>query len=120
MGKIVYGPGGKKLFYIDGVEVPEEEFHVKFPSRIKDLLRTTLAKKRPVPGGHLPGNWPATSEAMACNPQNVEKANAILEKAGVTGARHDETGMLHLADRGARRDVMRLRKLHDRSGGYGD
>ena len=62
-----------------------------------------------------------SSDAMAVHPSQIEAIMARNKKHGVQGVSYDPAdGRAILADRGARRDLMRLEGVHDNEGGYGD
>lgn len=106
--KIVYGPGGKKLFFIDGEEVTAEEYAATVhPWKIKDLL----SKMRP-PGGTQAAGWPKTSLALACHPEQVAEMNARNKQHGV-GTRYSADGVAHVPDAADFRRLQRLEKVHD-------
>lgn len=112
--KIVYGRSPLKRFYLDDVEVTEEEFHAAVPTRVGDLLKAGKP-----PDGHRPACWPATSWALSVHPKQVKEANARAKRHGIA-VRYDATGKCHLSGKGARRDLMRLEGMHDNEGCYGD
>ena len=111
-GKIVYRSHGEDYF-IDGKEVSKEEFDETFPP--KPLGHA------PALGGNTSSCWPLKSDAMAVHPSQIKEAMERNKKHGVVGVSYDpKDGRAILADRGARRDLMKLEGFHDKSGGYGD
>ena len=54
------------------------------------------------------------SEAMGCAPSQVGHFNRELSKAGISGAKFDPGGTLHMKGRKTKLDVMKARGLHDR------
>lgn len=79
-----------------------------------------LASRQP-PRGHTSGCWPMKSDAMAVHPDDIPAALERNKRHGVAGVTYDpKDGRAILADRGARRDLMKLEGVHDKNGGYGD
>ena len=66
-----------------------------------------------------PKCWPMVSEALACHPNQVKKMNARARKHNL-GVHYSRDGRCHIPDRGERKRLMRLEKMHDNEGGYGD
>lgn len=61
------------------------------------------------------------SEAMACHPDQVKEFNEFYKRNGVQGAEHLPNGDLHITSRkNGRNQVMKLRGMVDKDGGYGD
>jgi hypothetical protein len=111
--KIVYGPGGRKLFYIDGKEVTAEEYaETIHPWKIKDLLG-----KMKAPGGTQASGWPKTSVALACHPDQVAEMNARNKQHGI-GTRYDASGTAHVPDAADFRKIQKLERLHDNDSFY--
>ena len=111
--KIVYGPGGKKRFFIGDREVtPEEYAETVHPWKIRDLL----AKMR-APGGTQPAGWPKTSLALSCHPDQVAEMNARNERHGVK-TRYDAGGTAHVPDAADFRRLQKLEKVHDNDSFY--
>ncbi len=77
-------------------------------------------QKPPGTGGNTPSCWPMKSEALAVHPDQIPEALARNKRHGIQGVSYDRLGRAVLADRGARRDLMRLEGVHDNQGGYGD
>jgi len=110
--KIVYGSRGRETYFIENKEVSKEEF---------DSVITRKPLDRPPMQGNTPSCWPMKSDALAVHPEQIPEAMERNKRMGVTGVTYDpEDGRAILADRGARRDLMRVSKVHDNSGSYGD
>jgi hypothetical protein len=121
-GTVHYGPGGAKVFKIDGAEVDAETFHRHFPSRIKDLLaQGKVGRKQAnvVVGGLQTTGWPWVSEALAVGKGQVEEANARARRHGIA-VDYDGDGFAHVRTREARVQLMKLEGVFDKQGGYGD
>ncbi len=72
------------------------------------------------PGAAAPGIWPMVSElALAVDPSQVGEANARAKRHGV-GVEYRPDGAAVIADRKARKQLLKLEGFHDRRGGYGD
>lgn len=117
--RIVYGHGGKRRFFLDDREVTEEEHNAHTPHKIKDLLKAIQADKAALPAGHTTTCWPMLSDGMGVHPKQIAEATARNKRHGCN-VTYAEDGRAILPDRGARRDLLRVEGLHDKSGGYGD
>ncbi len=114
--KIVYHNSGLRTFSIDGKEVTQEEYEAATASHFEEVLTT-----RRTPRGHSPSCWPMKSDAEAVHPRQIEAAMARDKRHGVTGVTYDpEDGRAIFADQGAKRDMMRLKRVHDNNGSYGE
>lgn len=72
-------------------------------------------------GGNTPSCWPQYSDALAVHPEQIPLAMERNKLHGVRGVSYDPlTGQAILADRRARRDLMKVEGCHDNHGGYGD
>ncbi len=60
------------------------------------------------------------SLAAGCNSTQVADFNGYYKERGVVGARHLADGTLEYDSQGAFNDVLKLRGLFNRDGGYGD
>ena len=79
-------------------------------------------KKRGVPAcpkTYGEGN-PLQSEALGCMKSQVPEMRRVLKKRGIRGVRVLDNGAVELTSRGGRRELMKLRGLHDNDGGLGD
>jgi hypothetical protein len=114
-GKIVYGPKGKKLFFIDGKPVSRRRFDRAFPNRVCDLIRAGKG-----PGGQENGAWPMRSEALAVHPRQVEQANARNARHGVATRYDPKTGHAIIPSREDRRKLLKVEGFRDNDGGYSD
>lgn len=70
--------------------------------------------------GHTKKCWPMVSGNLSVAPDQVPAMLEIYKKAGISGITFGAQGDAIVADRGARREAMKLRGFFDRSGGYGD
>jgi hypothetical protein len=59
------------------------------------------------------------SLALGCQPDEVATLNERNRKEGC-GVRYEPSGVAIIPDRGARAHAMRLDRIHDNNGGYGD
>lgn len=110
MKGVIKGMGKNQTYWIDGRQVSRARFKKAFPDR-------------PLGGGESITAWkrPLRSDALGCNTCDIPAWMEVYRKHGITVVSHDPvTGEAILNDRGARRDVMELRGMHDRNGGYGD
>lgn len=99
----MYGPGGRKQFFIDGREVTAEEYaKTVHPWKLRDILAKLKA-----PGGQQPSTWPQKNVALAVQPHQVEAANARNKKHGI-GTRYDGEGNAIVPDAA---DYKRLQRL---------
>jgi hypothetical protein len=57
---------------------------------------------------------------MAVHPAQIEAVMERNKRHGVQGVGYDRAGRAILADRKARRDLMKLEGFHDKHGGYAD
>lgn len=110
-GKIVYGSGGVKSYFIGDREVTQAEWDNRFPSRL-ELGKTAL------PGATTTG-WPLKSVALAVQPKQVDAANARARRHGLKSY-YERDGTAVLPSREERKKLCRLEGVHDNSGGYGD
>ncbi len=113
-GKVIYGRLGAKQFFVDDVEVTEEEFHATFPTRIEDILASGLL-------GHSATKtcWPMRSRALAVHPKQVDQANARNRRHGLASY-YEKDGTAVLPTREERKKLNKLDAMHDNEGGYGD
>jgi hypothetical protein len=107
-GRIRYTSHGEE-FFLGDKQVSREEFEAVF--RPKEIGTTR---------GQTASCWPLKSEALACHPGQITEIIERNRRHGVTGVSYNKDGTAILADRGARRDLMALEGVHDKSGGYGD
>ncbi len=106
---IVSKSTGESKFFIDDREVTKEEFDRAFPPR-----------EVGVPGGHSTA-WAngLESDALAVHPSQIGQAMARNKRHGLH-IDYTKDGRPILKDRGQRRDLMRVERVHDNQGGYGD
>ena len=108
--KVVYGPGGRKRFFVDGDEVsPEEYAATVHPWKIKDLLA-----KGAVVGGLQPSGWPMRSEACAVGLHQIDQAEARNKRAGVNVTYCRKTGQAIIPDSGERKRLLKLEGFFDK------
>lgn len=112
--RIVYGRNGKKTFYIDDVEVSQKVFDKHFPSKINDLLASSVLLP-----AHTTTCWPMKSEALAVQPKQIEQARDRAKRHGIP-TDFDTFGRPIFTSRGHRKEYMRMEGVHDNHGGYGD
>lgn len=94
-------------YFIDGNPVSEAAFNAQFPDHI------ILPGSNPI--GHQPGCWPMESVALACHPKQVEAMNARNQKHGIS-TRYRADGTAVIPDRGDRKKLLRLERMHDNNG----
>jgi hypothetical protein len=92
----------------DGRELTRAEFDALFP-----------AKPIGAPGVPASACWPMKSVALAVHPDQVAEATERNRAHGVN-VTYDATGMAEIPDRGERKKLLRLERMHDNHGGYGD
>lgn len=71
------------------------------------------------PGAAAPGIWPAESIGMGVLPEQVAEATAQAKRHGIA-AEYKPDGTAVVRDRTARKQLMRLKGMFDKVGGYGD
>jgi hypothetical protein len=113
--RVIYHNNGTQTFEVEGREVSEDEYRARTGSNLQSLFTGG-----PPMIGNTPSCWPMESEALAIHPSQIKEATERNKRNGITGVSYAPDGTAILADRGARRDLMRLEGLHDRNGGYGD
>jgi len=115
--RVIYGRVNR---YFDGdEELTREEFDRRFPTRIKDLL-----KSGELLASQTPACWPKLSSGMAVLPHQVEAKMETDRKAGVpTDYQLTPDGYAAepvMRDRGHRKAYLKAHGVHDNQGGYGD
>lgn len=96
-------------YRIDGKVVSEKEFKGQFPDK-------------PLSGdGSSFTGWkrPILSDGLACHPEQIPAEREAYRKAGINVDFHED-GRPIIRDRGQRREMLKLNKMHDRQGGFGD
>mgnify|MGYP001559834016 CR=1 FL=1 len=101
---------GKDAYFLDGKRVSKKRFKKAFPD--KPLVKA--------PGGHGASCWPQKMDALGCHPDDAAKHNESAAKAGLTGVHYDSDGFAVVADRNARKRLLKHEGCHDRDGGYSD
>lgn len=106
--------GGRTVYYIDGRVVPKSVFYRTFrPAPEGTAADVTSATTKRGAG------WPKTSIVMGVHPRSVKAANERNAAAGV-GVRYLEDGRAVVPDRNEQKKLLKLRKMHNNDGGYGD
>lgn len=74
-----------------------------------------------VPGGHHTTTWPQNmGDSLGVHPDQIPEAMERNKRHGVTGVTYNADGEPLVADRGARKKLLRVEGVHDKQGGYGD
>jgi putative FmdB family regulatory protein len=68
---------------------------------------------------HKPGNWPILSDALGCNPSQIQESMEVASKHGVP-TEFTPDGRAILTGPAHRKAYARLYGFHDRNGGFGD
>lgn len=110
--KVVYGRLGPVRWYINDVEVTEEEYNKRFPPKPIEEIGVPMAAAPSIWQDH-------TSIALAVHPDQVAEATARNIRHGIR-VTYDEEGTAHIPDRAERKKLLALEGMHDNSGGYGD
>lgn len=99
-------------YKINGVEVSKEEWD----------SRKGVGLKGGVPMGTVAysESKPMISDGIGCLPNQVGEMRAAVKQNGIRGVRVLNNGQLEITSRQGRRDVLRMRGLHDAEAGYGD
>lgn len=63
---------------------------------------------------------PLVSEGMGCMRAQVPELRQIIRKHSIQGVRVRDNGQLEITSRQGRRDLLRVRGMHDADGSYGD
>lgn len=116
--RVVFHPSNpaKNEYFVDGVPVSEKVYRRESRKHAKKQTHGV-----PMLAGNTSSAWPLKSDALAVHPTQIAAAMERNKKHGVTGVTYDpKDGRAIFADRGARRALMRLENVHDKSGGYGD
>lgn len=109
MKGIIRWRGEQKVYFLDGREVTEEEFHRALPP-VKDDGRGE---------GNRPWSRPIHSEGAAVHPDQIPEAVEDAKRCGVP-TEFDSIGCPIFTSRKHRRDYLKVYGFHDRNGGYGD
>lgn len=109
MKGVIKGMGSKQTYWIDGREVSKGQFKKAFPDRsLEGNGDCITAWKRPI-----------LSDALAVHRSQIAEVSELYRQQGVN-VDHLEDGRPVIRDRGQRREMMRIRGVHDNNGGYGD
>lgn len=115
--KVIPSPGnGPPRFYVDDVEVAEKDYR-KAESRQARRRKRLRAGDEAMTTGTT--TWPLVSEALGVLPHQVAEANERARRHGIA-AEYLPNGDCKIADRAARKKLLKLEGAHDRIGGYGD
>lgn len=102
---------GKWQYFLEGREVTEEAYKEAFPDR--PMAKSGRCSLR---------GWsrPIQSDALAVHPSDIA---AVMERNRARDLHveyNPEDGRPILTSREERRKLMKIEKMHDRNGGYGD
>ena len=103
---------GKWQYFIDGEEVSREIYEETFPD--KPMAKNGQCSLR---------GWskPILSDALAVHPSQIPEVMERNKKAGLPPIEYESTyGRPILTSREMRRKLMKVSKVHDNQGGYGD
>ncbi len=100
-------------YFLNGREVIE--------ARYKEYYPTPEPISEGEPGTAL-CSWhkPILSDALAVHPKQIAEVMARNARHGLHVEYEPEHGRPILKDRNQRRELMRIERVHDNSGGYGD
>ena len=91
------------------VEVTKEEYLAHFPDKPLGEFASSADWKEPV-----------ISEGASVNPNRIKDWEAHCNKHGVPTDFHSEGGRPVIRNRAHRKKLLKLMRLHDQDGGYGD
>lgn len=100
--------GDVTKFYLEGKEVSEEDYRAAFPLSCG------------VPMGTNAWNRPLLSDGLAVHPSQIDEANERNRRRGCSVTYDRTDGRAIIPDRGQRKKLLSIMKMHDRDGGYGD
>ena len=63
---------------------------------------------------------PLVSEGLGCMKSQVPEMRKAIRDRGIVGAHVKDNGQIEFTSRRARKQVGKMRGLHDNDGGYGD
>jgi len=63
---------------------------------------------------------PLVSEGVGCMKAQVPEMREAIRERGIVGAHVRDNGQIEFTSRRARKEVMKMRDLHDNDGGYSD
>ena len=63
---------------------------------------------------------PLVSEGIGCMKSQVPEMRAAIRKHNIKGVTVRDSGQLEITSRQGRKEVLRMRGLHDADGSYGD
>jgi len=63
---------------------------------------------------------PLLSDGLGCMKEQVGEMRREIKRRNIQGVRCLDNGQLEITSRRGRREVCRMRGLHDNDGGYGD
>jgi hypothetical protein len=112
--RVIFHNNGKRTYEIDGQEVSKAEF-----DSAGNHINHSAPLGVPMLAGNTSSCWPMKSDAMAVHPKDIQKAMERNRKHGVYVEYDPEDGRAILPDQGAKRELMKIEKVHDKNGGYG-
>ena len=63
---------------------------------------------------------PLLSDGIGCMKSQVPEMRAAIRKHGIQGVTVRDSGQLEITSRKGRKELLKMRGLHDSDGGYGD
>lgn len=63
---------------------------------------------------------PLISDGIGCMKSQVQEMRDVIARHGIRGVQVRDNGQLVITSRRGRREILRVRGLHDSEGGYGD
>lgn len=100
--KIIYSGSKPPRYYVNDVEVTQEEHDAAFPPKPIGLPMQ----------GMFPACWPKRSKALGVHRKQVEAANARNKRMGLN-TRYDKDGTAVIPDNGERRRLLRTEAMTD-------
>ncbi len=73
----------------------------------------------PMLAGNTPVCWPMKSDALAVHPSQIPEVMERNRKHGLYIEYDPKDGRPILPDQGAKRELLKISKVHDNNGGYG-
>ena len=93
----------------------------------KDVTPAEFHRDGPVGGIGVPMGTmaynsakPLVSEGVGCMKAQVPEMREAIREHGIVGAHIRDSGQIEFTSRKARKQVMKMRGLHDNEGGFGD
>ena len=63
---------------------------------------------------------PLLSDGLGCMKSQVSEMRETIKRHGISGVKVRDSGQLEITSRQGRKELCRVRGLHDAEGGYGD